>query len=337
MNAAPVNFASVNAVPAFDPAVFGGDSQTPPVPMVICWDELDPAGYARTLRELADWTDWLRGTYRIPFAVIPPCSFTHPGLREDLGHLWTGWLLTRHPDAGVGMTGLDWDARREQAITRLREATAITGCTSTRHHDEPPMPQIVLTELWNTHIADDAEERRQREARRTIIDIVIEHLQAAELRHDLAPGLLAEIAANPADATTEERAAAAARLQQISDQAADAVDQIAADANRALADQHDLAGRETRVEAARRLVAETATIINASDATDIDSAAARREWLTAIENLLPATLAVERAAASVKVRRTDSTERRMATHRRHPHVGDLLNPEDEDDAMSTGN
>ena len=101
----------MNSAPAFDPAVFGGDPQTPPVPMVICWDELDPAGYARTLRDLADWIDWFRRTYRVPATVIPPCWFTHPGLREDLGHLWTGWLLTRHPDAGVGMTGLDWDGR----------------------------------------------------------------------------------------------------------------------------------------------------------------------------------------------------------------------------------
>ena len=58
----------------FDPAVFGGDPQTPPVPMVICWDELDPAGYARTLRDLADWLDWLRRTYRLPYTVIPPCA-----------------------------------------------------------------------------------------------------------------------------------------------------------------------------------------------------------------------------------------------------------------------
>ena len=199
--AAPVSTASVNAAPAFDPAVFGGDPQTPPVPMVICWDELDPAGYARTLRDLADWLDWLRGTYRLPYTVIPPCWFSHPGLREDLGHLWTGWLLTRHPDAGVGMTGLDWDARREQTIARLREATAITGCTGTRHTDEPAMPDTDVSVLWNHHLANDAVRRLQLETRRTTIDVVTEHLQAAELRHDLAPGLLTEIAANPAAAT----------------------------------------------------------------------------------------------------------------------------------------
>ena len=290
----------MSTAPAFDPAVFGGDPQTPPVPMVICWDELDPAGYARTLRDLADWIDWLRRTYRVPATVIPPCWFTHPGIREDLGHLWTGWLLTRHPDAGVGMTGLDWDARREQAIARLREATAITGCTSTRHHDEPPIRDTDLPQLWNDHIADDAQTRRRREVQRIVVDVVTEHLQAAELRHELAPALLTELAADPAAATAKERVAIAARLQQICEQAAVTVKQIATDASRTVADQHDLAGRETRLEAARRRVAETA-IGNASDADSSDSAAARREWLTAIEKLLPAPLAVEREELSIPV------------------------------------
>jgi len=322
-----VNSASVNAVPAFDPAVFGGDPQAPPVPMVICWDELDPAGYIRTLRDLADWIDWFRSTYRVPSAVIPPCWFTHPGLREDLGHLWTGWLLTRHPDAGVGMTGLDWDARREHTITRLREATAITGCTASRHHDEPPMPVTEVIELWNNQLAEDASTRLQRDTRRTVFDLVTEHLQAAELRHDLAPGLLTEIAANPAAATTDERSTVAARLQQIAEQAATTVDQIAADASSAIADQHDLAGREASVDAARRRVAEAVATVNAGEANGIDTAAARRDWLAAIENLVPATLAAERAAAAAMAR-TQSAGRRTPAQGRHPHVQNLLRPDD---------
>lgn len=84
---APHRASPVSTAPAFDPAVFGGDPQTPTVSMVICWYELDPAGYARTLRDLADWIDWFRRTYRVPATVIPPCWLTHPGLREDLGHL----------------------------------------------------------------------------------------------------------------------------------------------------------------------------------------------------------------------------------------------------------
>ena len=72
------------------------------------------------------------------------------------------------------------------------------------------------------------------------MDVVTEHLQAAELRHDLAPALLTELAADPAGATADERAAIAARLHQISEQAAATVNQIAADTSRTVADQHDL-------------------------------------------------------------------------------------------------
>jgi len=52
-------------------------------------------------------------------------------------------------------------------------------------------------------------------------------------------------------------------------------------------------------------------------------------------HLAPTALAAERAAASATARRTDSTERRTATLRRHLGVEDLLNPED--DPMSSEN
>src|SRR6185437_10583929 len=52
--------------PAFDPATFGGQPSTPSIPMVVCWDDLDPTTYTQQLTELADWTTWLRSTYRIP-------------------------------------------------------------------------------------------------------------------------------------------------------------------------------------------------------------------------------------------------------------------------------
>ena len=85
---------------AFDPAGFGDSPDAPPVPTTICWDDLDPVSYTVTFQELSDWLAWFRQTYRIPATVFPNCWFTHPGIREDLGHLWTGWLVTRHPTLG---------------------------------------------------------------------------------------------------------------------------------------------------------------------------------------------------------------------------------------------
>jgi hypothetical protein len=110
-------------------------------------------GRRSRLTELADWITWLRATYRIPATVIPPCWFTQPGIREDIGHMWTGWLLTR--DAGVGMIGLDWDQRKDAAINRLREATAVTGCTATRHQPEPEPAKSATSavdQLWRDHL-----------------------------------------------------------------------------------------------------------------------------------------------------------------------------------------
>ena len=180
--------------PAFDPSMFGGQPGTPPIPMVVCWDDLDPTTYTHQLTELADWISWLRSTYRIPATVLPPCWFTHPGLREDIGHLWTGWLLTRHADAGVGMIGLDWDQRREAAISRLREATAVAGCTATRHQAEPEPPPAMpayAKQLWQDHLDFQTRERVQAVARQAAVDQAVEILQAAELRHELAPAVLA--------------------------------------------------------------------------------------------------------------------------------------------------
>lgn len=233
------------------------------------------------------------------------------------------------------MTGLDWDARREQAIARLREATAITGCTSTRHHDEPPIPDTEVSLLWNKHIAEDAPTRRRRDVQRIIVDVVTERLQAVELRHDLAPGLLIEVAANPAAVTAEERAAIAAGLLQISEEAAangrpDGGRHQVHHCRPARPRRPGNPGR-SGTKARRR----TATTINAGDANHIDpaAAAARSTAIVAGERF---SIAVNHSRrAGMKARRTDSTERRMTTLRRHPHVGDLLNPDD--DAMSSGN
>ncbi len=183
--------------PVFDMAAFGGAAEAPPVPMVICWDDLDPAGYSTTLDALSRWLQWFRSTYRVPATVFPPCWYTHPGIREDLGHLWTGWLITRHPDAGVGMIGLDWDSRREQAVSRLREATAITGCTGTQHRDEQPMPTEPDPRPFGQHVAHEFRARLREALRHSAIEAATDRLQRAELRHDLAAEALAAVADKP--------------------------------------------------------------------------------------------------------------------------------------------
>jgi hypothetical protein len=293
---------------------------------VVCWEDLPPDVFTHQLGELADWIGWLRTTYRIPATVIPPCWFTHPGLREDIGHLWTGWLLTRHPDAGVGMIGLDWDQRRDAAINRLREATAVTGCTATRHQAEPD-PQVAIPasaeQLWQNHLHSQTTERVQAIARRAAVDQVIDILQAAELRHDLAPTILADTADDPANAGDDDRAQVAQRLHQLAEDAVERAAQSAADAARTVLDAQQHTTRESAVAQARNDLAHVfAAAAPASQAPRVSEEHAQR-WLDALEKLLPASIAADRAAAAASAR-TAAVDQRAAARRRHPDIDDLL-------------
>ena len=311
--------------PAFDPTMFGGQPGTPPIPMVVCWDDLDPSTYTRQLTELADWIGWLRATYRIPATVIPPCWFTHPGIREDIGHLWTGWLLTRHPDTGVGMIGLDWDQRRDAAISRLREATAITGCSATRHQAEPEptdrLPSIV-NDLWQDHINAESEDRARAMAGKAVVEIVTEILQAAELRHELAPTILAKLADDTATGDGQEPIIA----ERLRDHAVRAVDRAVSSATAAAATvldaQHHAALEAKLAEARDNIATSAASSVMKSDTTPSVTSTRSNDWLDALDRLLPADLAAQRARASATARET-AIDRRAA-RRRHPDIDDLL-------------
>jgi hypothetical protein len=311
--------------PAFDPTMFGGQPGTPPIPMVVCWDDLDPTTYAHQLTELADWIRWFRATYRIPATVIPPCWFTHPGLREDIRHLWTGWLLTRHSDAGVGMIGLDWDQRREAAISRLREATAIAGCTATRHQAEPePAPAMPISaeQLWRDHLDNQTRERVHAVARQAAVDHAVEILQAAELRLDLAPAILTDIADDPAHAGNDDRAQVAQRLQQLAKDALDRAALSAMDAARTVLDAQQHTAREGLVAQARDDLAHLFATATPADQPPAGSGELAQRWLDALEKLLPAAIAADRAAAAANAR-TAAVDQRAA-RRRRSDIDDLL-------------
>ncbi|ACV76875.1 hypothetical protein Namu_0455 [Nakamurella multipartita DSM 44233] len=293
--------------------------------MVVCWDDLDPSTYAHQLTELTDWISWLRATYRIPATVLPPCWFTHPGLREDIGHLWTGWLLTRHPDAGVGMIGLDWDQRREAAISRLREATAITGCTATRHQAEPEPPPAMSAsaeQLWQNHLDTQTRQRVHAVARQAAVDQAVAILQAAELRHELAPAVLAAVADDPANAGDDDRARVAERLRQLADDAVERAAQSALDAVRTVLDAHQHSAREGLVAEARDDLAHLFATATPTDQAPAGSDELAQRWLDALEKLLPAVIAADRAAAAANAR-TAAVDQRVA-RRRRSDIDDLL-------------
>jgi len=68
-----------------------------------------------------------------------------------------------------------------------------------------------------------------------------------------------------------------------------------------------------------QLFAEAASTDQTSPASD----ALGQRWLDALEKLLPATIAVDRAAAAATAR-TEAADRRASARRRHSEIGDLL-------------
>src|SRR3954454_2981660 len=115
---------------------------------------------------MATWVDWLAKTYRPPTQVLPHCWYAHPAILEDLGHLWTGWLITRHPLSEDGMIGLDWDTRREHTFQHMRDMVAASDCTNRVHNPVSTRPSLTPDEDLRQHLAVRTEARAQTEAQK---------------------------------------------------------------------------------------------------------------------------------------------------------------------------
>ncbi len=190
--------------PPFDPTMFGGNEDVPPQPATVAWEALNANDYRTTLEALGQWLQWLVPTYRVPPSVIPPCWFLHPGLIEELGHLWTGWQVTRHPESGVGMIGLDWDNHRERSTARLRELVGTAGCNGTSHSAKPDPKLNRDKPLWQEHLAREIEQRTNAFIRAGATVAVTELLQNAESREDQEHSDLSDDAGAPRRPTAPE-------------------------------------------------------------------------------------------------------------------------------------
>ncbi|MET3808879.1 hypothetical protein ABIB25_005909 [Nakamurella sp. UYEF19] len=289
-------------------------------PGTIPWELLGASDYRNELTDLGTWLEWLVPTYRIPPSVIPPCWFLHPGLIEELGHLWTGWRVTRHADSGVGMVGLDWDGHRERATSRLRELVATAGCNGTNHSPKPGPALNRDEELWETHLKTDAESRKRKSTERAIRSSAEEVLVKAEQRDELAVDILADVATDPAHPTAAEIDQGAMALEKSSWVAA-------AEAQRR--------GRDTRTHignaASESLL--TTALVTARDevltriAAGCDPAeleAAIRRWQAAATSAVPTDDALRRAAATNVGRSTAANH--LASARFRHDVATMLNP-----------
>ena len=109
----------------------------PPHP--INWNLLSAEDAEVEWLELNRWVDWLRHTYGLPVAVIPPAWFKHPELVWELSALHLHWLCAYDPEQN-GSAPLGWHRDFADARMRLREWVAACG---TRLDRDRPTRQVV--------------------------------------------------------------------------------------------------------------------------------------------------------------------------------------------------
>ncbi len=105
------------------------DESGPPLPdppRPINWNMLTADQAANAWRELDAWVNWLRHTYGLPAAIIPPYWHRHPELVWELSALHLHWLgaydLEQHGSAPLG-----WHRDFADTRERLREWVATSG------------------------------------------------------------------------------------------------------------------------------------------------------------------------------------------------------------------
>lgn len=96
----------------------------PPHP--INWNLLTAEEAEAEWLELNQWVNWLRRTYGLPAAVIPPLWHRHPELVWELSALHLHWLCAYDPEQN-GSAPLGWHRDFADARQRLRDWTATCG------------------------------------------------------------------------------------------------------------------------------------------------------------------------------------------------------------------
>lgn len=95
----------------------------------LCADEAEHAWL-----DLNRWVDWLRHTYGLPPAVVPPLWHRHDELVWELSALHLHWLNSYDPDASPSAP-LAWHRDFADARHRLREW--VSTCGSRLDRDRP--------------------------------------------------------------------------------------------------------------------------------------------------------------------------------------------------------
>ena len=109
----------------------------PPGP--VNWNLLTADAAEEEWLALNEWVHWLRHTYGLPVAVVPPFWHRHPELVWELSALHIHWLCAIHPEA-KGSAMLVWHRDFAETRERLRDWTAASG---TRLNTDRPTRRII--------------------------------------------------------------------------------------------------------------------------------------------------------------------------------------------------
>ena len=129
----------------------GDEPYLPEPPRPINWNLLTAEQAQAAWIELDAWVDWLRRTYGLPAAIIPPAWHRHPELVWELSALHLHWLGAYDPEQH-GSAPIGWHRDFADARERLRDWVATCG---TRLGRDRPTRQTIWPGEPPEDTADD--------------------------------------------------------------------------------------------------------------------------------------------------------------------------------------
>lgn len=142
----------------------------PEPPNPINWNLLSSNDAEAEWLELNAWVNWLRRTYGLPAAIIPPYWHRHPELVWELSALHLHWLGAYDPEQH-GSAPHGWHRDFADARDRLRDWVAASG---TRLDRDRPTRQ---TSWPGEDPPPEADERVITDRDQDFVDFVVEDVQ----------------------------------------------------------------------------------------------------------------------------------------------------------------
>ena len=150
------------------------DVAEPPHP--VNWNLLNAHDLEQEWLALNDWVAWLRRTYGLPAAVIPPFWHRHPELMWELSALHIHWLCAYDPEQN-GSAPVGWHRDFTDARNRLREWVAASGTRLDRDRHTrqtvwpgedpaPPVEDVIIADRGEDFVEfvfEQVEARREAE------------------------------------------------------------------------------------------------------------------------------------------------------------------------------